>query len=308
MELFSFSFADTSFLLSTSENGLFAHPVQNERLGHPVLLCSNYKRGLCGCVYNQALYYAYTNKENSLLVRRLRESGILFRLDDTDTIAYSEPKLIVFQNMLYLFYIEKEASSYRLKLRQIFPDTELTLPDSLRISFHVPPLLCLSATEHYLYLAFTVGATNLTYRYSPNASFELLRPEEELLSDLRLPWEAEKAQLEQTILQAIRLSEQQQNLLTEKEQKLHVFEARLSELTIEQEQTKTLLSDTEQALKTSKKQLSDCTESRQQTLQELTHTSQLLERAKTQYNELMQVAEQYRQEALKWYGKFTDRN
>ncbi len=308
MELHSFSLSDTPFLLSASENSLFAHPIQNERLGHPILLCSNYKNGLSGCFYNKALYYTYINKDNALLVRRLHASGILFRLDSTDTVTYSNPQLIVFNNALYLFYIEEEAGSYRLKMWQFFPDTELSLPDSLRAPFPTPPLLSLQTTEHSLYLFLTTGTTDLSYRYSPNTSFEPLCSEDELLSGLRLPWEAEKTQLEQTILQAIHLSEQQQNLLTEKEHNLKHSEARISELTSEAQRTSTLLSETAQELQITQTQLKECEESRQQTLHTLDHTSLLLERAKAQYNELMQVAEQYRQEAMKWYGKFTDRH
>ncbi len=308
MELFSASQSGRPLLLSASDTGLSFHPMQNERFGHPILLCSNYKNGLSGCIYNKTLYYVYTNKDNALLVRRLHESGVLFRLDSTGTVTYSNPQPIVFDNTLFLFYIEEEANSYRLKLRQLFPDTELTLPDSLRISFPVPPLFCLSATEHYLYLTLTAGATDLSFRYSPHTSFESLHSEEEVLSQLRLPWDAEKAQLEQTILQAIHLSEQQQTLLTEKEQTLKRFETRISELTAETEQTNALLSETTLALQTTKAQLADCERNSQQTEQKLERTTLLLERAKSQYNELMQVAEQYRQEALKWYGKFTDRN
>ena len=306
MELFSFSFANTSFLLSASESGLFAYPVHNERPGHPSLLCANYKTGFTGCVYNQTLYYAYLTKENSLLIRRLSESGTLFRLDCTDTVTYTNPQLIVFNNTLYLFYTEEERSSYRVKLQQLFPHTEQMLPDALSASFPAPPHLFLSVTGQYLYLVLTSGATELSYRFSASSSFELLRSEEEVLSNLRLPWEAEEAQLKQTILQAIHLSEQQQNLLTEKEQDLKRAKTTISQLTIETEQATAMLADTTSALLTAEKQLSECEINRQQTLKELEQTSLLLDRAKYQYNELMQVAEQYRQEALKWYGKFTD--
>lgn len=306
MELFSFSFANTSFLLSASESGLFAYPVHNERPGHPSLLCANYRTGLSGCVYNQTLYYAYLTKENSLLIRRLSESGTLFRLDCTDTVIYSNPQLIVFSNTLYLFYTEEKGGAYRLKLWQLFPHTKRMLPDSLSAFFPAPPRLSLSATEQYLYIVLTSGTTELSYRFSASSSFELLRSEEEVLSNLRLPWEAEEAQLKQTILQAIHLSEQQQNLLTEKEQKLKHAETRISQLTAEAEQATAMLADTTSALLTVEKQLTECEINRQQTLKELEQTSLLLDRAKTQYNELMQVAEQYRQEALKWYGKFTD--
>ena len=53
MELFSFSLSGAPLLLSASENSLFVHPMQNERLGHPLLLCSNYKSGFSGCVLSQ---------------------------------------------------------------------------------------------------------------------------------------------------------------------------------------------------------------------------------------------------------------
>jgi len=266
MDLFPFVESDTSLLLSASENGLYLHPVRNERFGHPFLLCSGYKSGFSGCVYHNSLYYTYINKENSLLLRRLHESTLLFRLDSSDSITYRTPQLVLFDDTLCLFYIEEEHSSYRLKLRLPLSDTGLSLPEPLLTAFPEPPSLMLQTTARHLYLFLSTGATSVSYRYAKDFGFELLASEEELRSKLQLPWENEKKQLEQALLQAVHLSEQQQNLLTE------------------------------------------CEQSRQQAIKESEQASLLLERAKIQYNELMQVAEQYRQEALKWYGKFTDRH
>ncbi len=308
MELFSFTEADTPLLLSASESGLFLHPVRNERFGHPFLLCSGYKNGFSGCVYNDSLYYVYINKENSLLLRRLHESTLLFRLDSTDTVAYRTPQLVPVGNSLFLFYFEEERGFYRLKIRLPLIDGEPQFPEPFQTSFRELPSLSLQAFGQYFYLFLTADATHISYRYTKTTGFEPLCSESELLSELRLPWEDEKKQLEQGLMQALRLSEQQQNLLTEKEQKLQLAEARLSVLSSETEQTNASLSETASALQTVKAQLAECTQNRQQTEQKLEQTSLLLERAKAQYNELMQVAEQYRQEALKWYGKFTDRH
>jgi len=265
MELFPFIESDTPLLLSASESGLFVHPMKNDRFGHPFLLCSGYKSGLSGCLYNDSLYYTYINKENSLLLRRLHESTLLFRLDCTETVAYVQPQLICFRNTLFLFYFERTQGSFRLKVQLPFSDLHFSLPEPLCTSYSELPTLSLLTTGQYLYLFLSAESSTLSYRYSPAASFEPIHTEADLLSTLRLPWETEKAQLEQALLRAVHLSEQQQTLLSEKEQKL------------------------------------------QQAVQAQEHTSRLLERAKIQYNELMQVAEQYRQEAMKWYGKFTDR-
>lgn len=308
MELFTVSLAGRPLLLSASDTGLFLHTMQNERFGRPSLLCSNYKNGLCGCLSNESLYYAYINRDNSLLLRRLHESALLFRLDSSDTVSYHKPQLLRFNNFLFLFYFENKSERYCLRLQLPFSDSPLSLPEPLCASFSVLPSLSLMTTEHHLYLFLTVGATTVSYRYSPTASFEQISTESDFLSGLRLPWETEKEQLEQALLQAVHLSEKQQSLLTEKEQKLQLNEARLSELSSKAEQTNTLLSETTKKLQITQAQLTECEQNRQQTAQELNHMSHLLERAKTQYNELMQIAEQYRQEALKWYGKFTDRH
>ena len=278
MELFPFIESGVPVLVSASENGLFLHPIHNERFGHPFLLCSGYKNGFSGCIYNDALYYTYINKENALLLRRLHEATVLFRLDGTDTVTYHAPQSVVFQGTLFLFYIEKAEDSYRLKLRLPFSDPVPELPEALGHSFPVPPSFFLRAMGPHLYLFLTAASSVSAYRYS-SASFETLSSEEELLSRLLIPWEAEKTQMEQALLRAVHLSEQQQNLLTEKEQKIQATEATLKE----------------------------CNQSREQAQQKSKQTTLLLERAKKQYNELMQVAEQYRQEAAKWYRKFTDR-
>ncbi|MBQ8548402.1 MAG: hypothetical protein IJ427_07860 [Lachnospiraceae bacterium] len=308
MELFSFCDANTPLLLSASDSGLFLHPVRNERFGHPFLLCSGYKNGFSGCIYNDSLYYVYINKENSLLLRRLHESTLLFRSDSTDAVTYRAPQLVPLGNTLLLFYFEEEHGSYRLKLRVPLSGSEPALPEAFQTAFPKLPTLSLQTTDRYLYLFLTAGKTTVSYRYSLADSFEALCPESELLSGLRLPWECEKKQLEQGLMQAIHLSEQQQNLLTEKEQKMQLAEAKLLELSSEAERANTLLSKTSYTLQSTEAQLAECEQKRFKTAQELEQTSLLLERAKTQYNELMQVAEQYRQEALKWYGKFTDRH
>lgn len=240
-----------------------------------------------GCDGNT--YYTYINKENALLLRRLFDPSVLLKIDRTDSVSCLAPQLISFHNTLFLFYFEykTEQNLYRLKLHLPFSSLQPDLPDTLASACSVLPGLHVQTTGQYLYLILTTEATSVAYRYSASASFEPLFSEEEVVSVLRLPWESEKKQLEQTILQSVQLTGQQQALLTEKEQKLHAMEAKLAELSSEAEQTNTSLWET---------------------TRNLTHTSLLLERAKAQYAELMQVAEQYRQEAMKWYEKFTDRH
>lgn len=282
MELLFFSLPGNSLLLSGSENGLFLHTMQNQQFGRPLLLCSGYKNGLAGCSCDGNTYYTYINKENALLLRRLFDPSVLLKLDNTDSVSCLAPQLISFHNTLFLFYFEYEAEQnlYRLKLHLPFSSLQPDFPDTLASACSVLPGLHVQTTGQYLYLILTTEATSVVYRYSASASFEPILSETDLLAGLRLPWESEKAQLEQTIRQSIQLSGQQQALLTEKEQKLYAMEARLAELSSEAEQTNT----------------------------SLRKTTLLLERAKAQYAELMQVAEQYRQEAMKWYEKFTDRH
>ncbi len=277
--LYSFE-PNKKLLLSASPSGLYVHTMYNEHFLRPTLLCSNYDSGLCGTLYNGSLYYSYINKDRSLLLRCLHDPTLRFRLDSTSTVTYREPQLVAFADSLLLFYFEAESNRYRLKLRHPFTETQPPLPDALKTSFPVFPTLHTLATKQYLYISLATGGTSLLFRYHPSSSFEQLRSEEELLPILRIPWETEKTQLEQSLMQAIHLSEQQQ----------------------------TLLSETTQTLQATQTQLAKCEQNRQQALQTSEKTSLLLERAKAQYNELMQVAEQYRLEAQKWYGKFTDRH
>ena len=295
-------------LLSTSQSGLFLHTLYNDRFLRPTLLCSNYKSDLCSALYNDTIYYSYINKDDSLLLRCLRDSSLLLRLDSTSTVTYRGPQLIAFNNSLFLLYFEALHNSYQLKMRQLFTETQPHLPRILEASFSELPLLHLLATKQFLYLLLTTGQTSVLFRYHPDSSFRQLWSEEEYLAKLRLPWESEKRELEQSLIQAVQLSGQQQTRLTEKEQKLQAAESKLSGLSSELKQTKAELSEKNDTLQHIQLRLTECEQNRQQTLHTLEHTQQLLDRAKTQYNELMQVAEQYRAEAQKWYGKFTDRH
>jgi len=295
-------------LLSASKAGLFLHTMYNDRFLRPTLLCSNYESGLCGALYHGFLYYSYVNKDRSLLLRCLQDSTLPFRLDSTGTVTYREPRLVVFNNSLFLFYFEVANTSYQLKMRQLFTETQPRLPDMLGTSFSELPVLHVLATTQHLYILLTTGQTSVLFRYHPDSSFRQLHSEEELLPILRIPWDSEKIQLEQSLMQAIHLSEQQQTLLTEKEQRLQLTERKLAELSFKWEHTQTLLSETTQTLQATQTQLTECEQNRLLAVQTSERTSLLLERAKTQYNELMQVAEQYRAEAQKWYEKFTDRH
>ncbi|MBQ8800487.1 MAG: hypothetical protein IJZ55_13100 [Lachnospiraceae bacterium] len=308
MELLYFLEPNKKLLLSASQAGLYLHTMYNERFLRPALLCSNYESGLCGALYNGSLYYSYINKEHSLLIRCLRDSSLPFRLDSTSTVTYREPQLAVFNNSLFLFYFETENNTYQFKMRQLFTETQPHLPRILEASFSELPILHILATKQFLYLLLTAGQTSVLFRYHPDSSFRQLSSEEEYLAKLRLPWESEKKELEQSLIQAVQLSGQQQSLLTEKEQKLQATETILSGLSSELKQTKNELSEKNDTLQHIQLRLTECEQSRQQATHALEHTQQLLNRAKTQYNELMQVAEQYRLEAQKWYGKFTDRH
>ena len=156
MELFPFTESGTPILLSVSDSGLFLHPVHNEHFGHPILLCSGYKNGFSGCIYNDSLHYAYINKENSLLLRRLHESTTLFRLDSADTVTYRTPQLVPAGGSLFLFYFAEEHGSYRLKLRVPLSGSEPALPEAFQTAFPKLPTLSLQTTDRYLYLFLIV--------------------------------------------------------------------------------------------------------------------------------------------------------
>lgn len=226
---------------------------------------------------------------------------------------------------------------YHLKLQTPFANLPpIPAPSVLPASFAGLPDLRIMTSEKHLYLLLSAGASSFLFRYSSSFEPEVLGSEEELMTRFRISWETEKTELEKQLRQIIHQSEVQQAILSEKEANLHTQEMLLAEKDTDLQATKALLvekdsglraaeallsektsvlSDTKARLKQSEEhlqlvqnQLTECETARGEALQKLTQTAGLLERAKVQYEELMRVALQYKEEAAKWYGKFTDRH
>ncbi len=323
MEQFFPSDATKIILLAADHSRLYSHLFYNERFLRSSLLCSNYECGLSCTLYSGSLYYTYINREHSLLLRCVGESSLHFRLDGTEATSYHSPCLVVFGGFLLLLYFECTDGMYRLKLRAPFADLpQPSFPDEIPAAFPELPSLHLQTTAHYLYLFLTTGTSSFLFRYTPAFVPEILGSEKELLTRSRIPWETEKTELNAHLQQAKQRTAEQQELLTEKETKLQTLSTLLAEkeanlhtqemLLAEKD---TVLSDTKARLKQSEEnlhrirnQLAECDAARREALQNLTQTAGLLERAKDQYEELMRVALQYKEEAAKWYGKYTDRH
>ncbi len=310
-------------LLTVSSSGLYAHHFQNERFLRSSLLCSNYECGLSCTLYNDALYYVYLNKERTLLLRCVGESSLPFRLDGTKTTAYHAPKLVVFGSFLLLLYFECTGGAYQLRIRAPFADLPpITLPSFLPASFAGLPDLGILPSEKHLYLLLSAGGSSFLFRYTTSFEPEGLCSEEELFSRLCPVWDAEKAEFTTQLQQAEQQAAKQQALLTEKEGELQALnvhlaakeatlqatEVLLTEKNSELSDTKARLQQSEERLHRVQNRLTECDVARQEALQNLARTTSLLERAKVQYEELMQIALQYKEEAAKWYGKFTDRH
>lgn len=315
MELLHPLETNKNLLFYTTEARLYARPLQNEHLGRPTLLCSNYESGLSSTLYHDIVYYSYINKEHSLLVRSLTEPAVLFRLDCTAGVSYRMPKLVVFNKVLLLFYFEQHQSTYNLKAHALFTDTQ---PHSFPTVFPEPltelPELTLCATASYLYVLLTGSQVSNLFRYDTSFSFEPFLPEAEVLSSIE-----QKKQELQTIKQLLTDKDREnttiRHLLTERTQEVENSKQTLMKKSREIEDIKTLFHEQSLALEHTKLLLNESKQETRASLLRLSesekalqHTGFLLERAKTQYNELMQVAEKYREEAVKWYSKFTDRH
>lgn len=315
--------ANKKILLTADHSRLYSHLFHNERFLRSSLLCSNYECGLSCTLYNGALYYAYINKEHSLLLRCVGESSLHFRLDGTEATAYHAPKLVVFGGFLLLLYFECTDGMYRLKLRAPFADLpQPAFPDEVPASFPELPSLHLQTTAHYLYLFLSIDTSSFLFRYTSAFVPEILGSEKELLTRSRIPWETElqamntllaekeaKLHAQETLLAKKDTGLQAaEALLVEKDTVLRAAEALLSEKDTDLSDTKSRLKQSEENLYRVRNQLAECETARREALQNLAQTAGLLERAKAQYEELMQVALQYKEEAAKWYGKFTDRH
>ena len=122
--------------------------MNNELIGRPTILCSDFVRDLTATIYNGTIYYAYINTGHNLLVKSITEPNTLFKLENTESLEYFQPQILVFNKQLLLFYTIQNPVDNSYSVKCVFPfqnDISFTIPDSFPL---LPKLIVIPADDY----------------------------------------------------------------------------------------------------------------------------------------------------------------
>ena len=92
-------------ILHTNGNRIIILNRSGQMLSRAAVLCEDYERDLCDIEYNSTVYYAYITLKGGLRICSVLEKNFEYRIEAVDYAEYSNPRLIVFNGKLMLFYI-----------------------------------------------------------------------------------------------------------------------------------------------------------------------------------------------------------
>ena len=256
--------AEGNLVLYTQEERVYLRTLVKEGIGRAVVLASDYASDLSEVLHQGMVYYAYKNTEGEILVRTISDHGVWYRLGEEGGLEGYSPRLTIAGNRLALFYAIKNPLDGQYYLRCRIPEG--------------------TDRENSFYGIFerwgSIGteAPKIQVMGCGNGGLLGLDPEKMIWWDEEgngtgiskgYSIEGEKA-------------EELRKKLDERMETRLVQARKLWELENEQK----------------------VCEIKEMYQMRLDQKDQLIESIKKQYEELMQVAESYRQEAIKWCGKF----
>lgn len=188
-------------------------------IGRPSVLCNDFSRNLTSTIYNGTIYYAYVNTAHSILVKSITEPNTLFKLENTESLEYFQPQILVFNKQLLLFYTIQNPVDNSYSVKCVFPfqnDISFTIPDSFPL---LPKLIVIPADDYVfinIYNDFYHKILQMDAQYQCNTLGSRQDFQEERSEDFKQKIE----QLELQIEDQSSIIEKQESLLEEKENAL----------------------------------------------------------------------------------------
>lgn len=255
-------------LLYHLNNQIHLRTMNLNAIGRPSVLCNDFSRDLTSTIYNGTIYYAYVNTAHSIFVKSITEPNTLFKLENTESLEYFQPQILVFNKQLLLFYTIQNPVDNSYSVKCVFPfqnDISFTIPDS----FPLLPKLNVFPSDDYVFINIYNDFYHKILQMDSKYQCNILGSRQDFAGEQSENLQEKIEQLEQQI-------EEQDSAIKEQDVVIKDQESTIKE-------QNSLLLEKENALR---------------------NQSTMIESAKKQYNELMDVASQYRKEAIKWRSKF----
>ena len=256
--------AEGNLVLYSQEERVYLRTLIKEGMGRAVVLATDYASDLTDVLYRGTVYYAYKNIQGEILVRNISDHGVWLRLGEEGSLEGHCPHICTVGEQLILFYAVKNPLDGQYGLRCRVPET-VEWEKQWRSLFE--PMGSLGTEPPMIQTLPCAGGTLLV------ADPEHMIWWDEHGNGMRISKSNSEA------------GEQAEEL---RRKTGEMLEARVRQARSQWEREAAQM---QEKLKGSYQV-------------KLDQKDQLIESIKKQYEELMQVAESYRQEAIKWCGKF----
>ncbi len=328
-------------LLYNIHHQLYARIRTGGGFARPLLLANDYHTDLSAVPYAHTLYYAYTNEQNTLLLKNIQSLQTLYTIPSPTGHLLTAPLLTGAGDHLLLLYISENTSDHTYRIASLLPfRSERQLPEWNHLPlFHTKPTLSVSGTNACRIISIQSPECDRYYLIRPELTITELS-EGGMTKEQAEHYAQQKSSLyiaamEEEYARKLAAMEKEYagNLNTKEEEykrKLAVMEAEYIQkrTTLEAEANNTLeLSKAEYVKKLEtmetehNKKLAaaeaDYTEkltsmeaenkAQQEQLQklskEISRNKAIIQSASDQYNELMKVAGAYKEEALRRHSR-----
>jgi len=306
-------------LLYNIHHQLYARIRTGGGFARPLLLANDYHTDLSAVPYAHTLYYAYTNEQNTLLLKNIQSLQTLYTIPSPTGHLLTSPLLTGAGDHLLLLYISENTSDHTYRIASLLPfRSERQLPEWNHLPlFHTKPTLSVSGTN----------ACRIISIQSPECDrYYLIRPElviTELSEGGMTKEQAEHYAQQKSSLYIAAIEEEYARKLAVMEaeyiQKRTTLEAEANNTlelskaeyvkkleTMETEHNKKLAAaeaDYTEKLTSMEAENKAQQEQLQKLSKEISRNKAIIQSASDQFNELMKVAGAYKEEALRRHSR-----
>ena len=271
-------------ILYSMDKHILLRRIQSDYISRAVYLTQDFKSDLTAVKFDDNIYYAYITTKDTIVIKHISMNDCILRIEPDERHSVCDAQITFFNNNLIVVFSSKETESGLWAVEYV------VVTDSLS-----DRTLTVDATTKETFRYIANGLT-----YMPQVS--LLNTGEHLLISIRngVSYQLSEFKKDMTVFshdERWSSMEQQNQLYLDKIKKLQ-------EDIIKLQQANLLLMN----------KISELSEDNKKLLEDLDNTKKALtireaqiESAKKQYNELMDVASKYRDEAIKWRMKLTNR-
>ena len=271
-------------IIYSMDKHILLRRIQSDFISRSIYLAHDFKSTLTAVKFDGNIYFAYITTEDTIDLRHVSTSDYILRIKPDEKHRIDDAKLTFFNNNLIVVFSSKETESGMWALDCV------VLNDSMYGN-----TLTINDTSNEAFRTITKGLTN-------RPKFSLLNTDKHLLINVKNGEKYQLLELKRDL--SVFSHDEMKNSI---EQQNHLYLDKINKLQEDvnqlQQANLLLMNKISEFSEDNKKLMADL----ENTKKALTIREAQIESAKKQYNELMDVASKYRDEAIKWRMKLTNR-